>query len=99
MSSPSRLRPASPPTPIVPSAMRTSESSAAWRGATVASRAELEQLLMDDAPHGDLTTDAVSIGNAPGLMQFTARDRMALALAEDAAAIIELAGCQVELSA
>lgn len=38
-------------------------------------------------------------GSAPGLMQFTARDRMALALAEDAAAIIELAGCQVELLA
>lgn len=99
MSSPSRLRPAPPPTPIVPSAMRPSGSIAAWRAATVASRAELEQLLMDDAPYGDLTTDAVGIGSAPALMQFTARDRMALALAEDAAAIIELAGCEVELLA
>jgi molybdenum transport protein len=99
MSSPSRLRAASPPTPMVPSAMRTLGSNADWRAATVASRAELEQLLMDDAPYGDLTTDALGIGNAPGLMQFTARDRMTLALAEDAAAIIELAGCQVELLA
>jgi molybdenum transport protein len=79
--------------------MRTSGSNAAWRAATVASRTELEQLLMDDAPYGDLTTDALGVGNAPGLMQFTARDRMTLALAEDAAAIIELAGCQVELLA
>ena len=99
MSGLSRLRPTPPPTPIVPSAMRPSGSNAAWRGAAVASRAELEQLLMDDAPYGDLTTDALGIGNAPGLMQFTARDRMALALAEDAAAIIELAGCQSELLA
>jgi molybdenum transport protein len=79
--------------------MHTSGSNAAWRLSTVSPRAELEQLLMDDAPYGDLTTDALGIGNAPGLMQFTARDRMALALAEDAAAIIELAGCQVELLA
>jgi molybdenum transport protein len=98
-SSPSRLRSAPPPTSIIPSAMRSWGSNVAWRASTVASRAELEQLLMDDAPYGDLTTDAVGIGNAPGLMQFTARDRMALALAEDAAAIIELAGCQVELLA
>jgi len=33
------------------------------------------------------------------MMQFTARDPMVLALAEDAAAIIELAGCRVELFA
>jgi molybdenum transport protein len=66
---------------------------------TVASRAELEQLLADDVPYGDLTTDALGIGDAPGLMEFTARDTMVLALAEDAAAIIELAGCRVELFA
>jgi molybdenum transport protein len=66
---------------------------------TVASRAELEALLADDVPYGDLTTDALGIGAVPGSMEFTARDTMVLALAEDAAAIIELAGCQVELHA
>ena len=64
-----------------------------------ASRAELEQLLADDVPYGDLTTDALGIGTEPGTMAFTARDRMVLALAEDAAAIIELAGGSVELHA
>ncbi|HVQ72616.1 MAG TPA: ModD protein [Bradyrhizobium sp.] len=66
---------------------------------TVGSRAELEELLADDVPHGDLTTDALGIGAVSGSMQFTARDAMVLALAEDAAAIIELAGCRVELFA
>ena len=66
---------------------------------SVASRAELEGLLADDVPYGDLTTDALGIGTDQGLMQFTARDSMVLALAEDAAAIIELTGCRVELHA
>lgn len=64
-----------------------------------ASRAELEELLADDVPYGDLTTDALGIGAVPGTMAFTARDRMVLALAEDAAAIIELAGGKVDLHA
>jgi molybdenum transport protein len=64
-----------------------------------ACRAELEELLADDVPYGDLTTDALGIGAMPGTMAFTARDRMVLALAEDAAAIIELVGGKVELHA
>lgn len=67
--------------------------------ATVASRAELERLLEDDVPYGDLTTEALGIGTAVGVMQFTARAPMVLALAEDAAEIIALAGCEVELFA
>ena len=62
---------------------------------TIATRAELEYLLADDVPHGDLTTDTLGIGATLGEMTFTARDAMTLALAEDAAAIIELAGCRV----
>ncbi len=65
----------------------------------VAPRAELEQLLADDVPYGDLTTDALGIGAADGLMEFKARDQMVLALAEDAAALIELAGGKVDLHA
>ncbi|HEY0330013.1 MAG TPA: ModD protein [Rhodopseudomonas sp.] len=66
---------------------------------TAASRADLERLLFDDVPYGDLTTEALGIGSALGRMQFFARDPMLLALAEDAAAIIELAGGRVELLA
>jgi molybdenum transport protein len=66
---------------------------------TVASRTELEQLLADDVPYGDLTTEALCIGAVSGVMAFTARDAMVLALAEDAAAIVELAGCRVDLHA
>ncbi len=65
----------------------------------VASYAELERLVADDVPCGDLTTEALGIGAARGVMRFAARDPMVLALAEDAAAIIELSGCRVELSA
>jgi len=66
---------------------------------TIASRSELEALLADDIPYGDLTTDALGIGAIVGVMRFTARDQMVLALVEDAAALIELAGCRVELFA
>lgn len=65
----------------------------------VATRAELECLLADDVPYGDLTTEALGIGGAPGMMEFAARDSMVLALAEDAAAIIEICGCSVGLLA
>jgi molybdenum transport protein len=67
--------------------------------ATAALRSELEALLQDDVPCGDLTTDALGIGDVPGVMRFTVRDPMVLALAEDAAALIELTGCRVELFA
>ena len=64
---------------------------------TVATRAELEQLMVDDVPYGDLTTEALGIGGAAATMEFAARDSMVLALAEDAAAIIEICGCRVDL--
>ncbi len=92
MSNPAKLHPTPPPATGVPSTPR-------WPMPTLASRAELEELLADDVPYGDLTTDALGIGAVSGSMQFTARDAMVLALAEDAAAIIELAGCRVELFA
>ena len=92
MSSPAKLRPAPPPAAFAASAPLRPVP-------TIASRAELEELLADDVPYGDLTTDALGIGAVSGSMQFTARNAMVLALAEDAAAIIELAGCRVELFA
>lgn len=64
-----------------------------------ATTAELERLLDDDVPCGDLTTEVLGIGAAPAMMQFAVRDPMVLALAEDAAAIIRLCGGEVELAA
>lgn len=61
--------------------------------------ADLERLLDDDVPYGDLTTEALGIGGLAGVMEFTARDPMVLALAEDAAALLRLSGCEVELIA
>jgi molybdenum transport protein len=62
-------------------------------------RAELERLLFDDAPLGDLTTDMLGLGAQPGLMRFSARNAMVAALTAEAAAILELAGATVELLA
>lgn len=62
-------------------------------------RAELERLLFDDAPHGDLTTEMLGLGPRPGLMRFSARNAMVAALTAEAAAILELAGATVELCA
>src|SRR6266536_5808374 len=100
MSSLAKSRPAPPLATVLPSTTHSSRSmNAEGPTPTAATRAELEELLADDVPYGDLTTDALGIGAAAGSMQFTARDAMVLALAEDAAAIIELAGCRVELLA
>ena len=63
------------------------------------SRSELEKLLAEDVPHGDLTTEALGIGDLEGEMAFAARDPMVLAEAESAASLLEMAGCQVSLRA
>ncbi|CAL79059.1 Putative pyrophosphorylase modD (molybdenum transport component) [Bradyrhizobium sp. ORS 278] len=63
---------------------------------TTVTHHDLEALLRDDVPYGDLTTEVLGIGAEPAEMLFVARDRMVLALAEDAAALIELAGGRVE---
>jgi molybdenum transport protein len=60
------------------------------------SRGELERLLFDDAPYGDLTTETLGIGAAPGCMTFSARGDMVAALTAEAAIILELAGATVE---
>jgi molybdenum transport protein len=65
---------------------------------SAATRTELEQLLADDVPFGDLTTDALEVGNCAGEMAFFARDPMVVAEAESAAAILKIAGCRVSLA-
>jgi molybdenum transport protein len=66
---------------------------------SAASRTELQELVADDTPHGDLTTYALAIDHIPGRMEFLARGSMIVAEAESAAGILEIAGCHVKLAA
>ena len=59
----------------------------------------LQTWLAEDAPFGDLTTTSMGIGAEPGRMSFSARAAMVLALAPEAARLLELAGAKVELHA
>lgn len=59
-------------------------------------RAELERLLFDDAPYGDLTTETLGLASRAGLMRFSARGAMVAALTAEAAIILEMAGARVE---
>ena len=52
----------------------------------------LDALLEDDAPFGDLTTYVLGFGAERGRIAFSARDRMVLACAEEAARLFERAG-------
>ena len=61
--------------------------------------AVLDTLLADDVPFGDLTTHLLGIGQAPGRMTFAARGPMVAAAVEDAARLLERAGCTVARSA
>lgn len=64
---------------------------------TVVSIHELERLLSDDAPYGDLTTEALGIGRRLGRMRFSAKTAMVVAAAEEGAALLELAGVDTTL--
>ena len=59
----------------------------------------LQAWLSEDVPFGDLTTQSLGIGDEPGHMRFAARNSMVLALAPEAARILELAGASVRLEA
>lgn len=59
----------------------------------------LQAWLSEDVPFGDLTTQSLGIGDEPGQMRFAARNAMVLALAPEAARILELAGASVRLEA
>jgi molybdenum transport protein len=56
---------------------------------------DLERLLSDDAPHGDLTTESLQIGEAGGTIRFTARSAMVAAAIEEAAALLAMAGVAI----
>lgn len=60
---------------------------------------ELQQLLAEDVPYGDLTTDSLGIAAQPGCIRFFARDPMVVCGVEEAARLFELCGAQVETHA
>jgi molybdenum transport protein len=64
---------------------------------TVLSTQELEVLLAEDVPYGDLTTDALGIGARGGRIRFAARAGMVVAAIEEAAALFRLAGVEPRL--
>jgi molybdenum transport protein len=57
----------------------------------------LQQLLAEDVPYGDLTTEALEIGPRAGQIRFYARDAMTVCGAEEAARMFELCGADAEL--
>jgi molybdenum transport protein len=66
---------------------------------TVLSTTELEKLLAEDAPYGDLTTEALGIGSIPGHIRFAARSAMTVAAIEEAQALFQLAGVEADIHA
>jgi molybdenum transport protein len=52
----------------------------------------LDQLLAEDAPHGDATTDGLGIGALRGRMVYTAREPLILAGVEEAARLLARVG-------
>ena len=57
----------------------------------------LLDLLRDDVPHGDLTTDSLGIGAMRGQAFFHARQPMRVCAVEEAARLFELVGASVEI--
>jgi molybdenum transport protein len=60
--------------------------------------AVIEALLVEDVPHGDLTTLALGIGAEPGEARFAARASMVAAGVEDAARVMQTAGATIGLA-
>ena len=58
----------------------------------------LDELLREDAPHGDLTTDGLGIGSLPGRIEYAAREPLVLAGGEEAARLLARVGCSARLS-
>lgn len=61
--------------------------------------ADIERLLAEDVPAGDLTTEVLGIGDRPGRMTFSARGAMAAAGVTIAGRILAAAGAEVALAA
>lgn len=57
---------------------------------------QLHALLAEDVPYGDLTTEALGIGNQIGTLTFATRQAMTVCGIEEAARLLELTGLGVE---
>jgi molybdenum transport protein len=53
---------------------------------------EIERFLEEDAPYGDLTTDALGIGESRGKIVLTAREPMVACGTDEAARVLEMCG-------
>jgi molybdenum transport protein len=60
---------------------------------------QLFDLLSEDVPFGDLTTQALGIGQQTARIEFSARQPMTVAATEEAARLLELAGARAQLLA
>jgi molybdenum transport protein len=60
---------------------------------------QLQELLEDDAPCGDLTTSSLGIGAQPAQLMFCARHPMTVCATEEAVLLFEMAGAQARLVA
>jgi len=58
---------------------------------------ELSALLADDVPCGDLTTDALHIGEQAARLEFRARQAMTVCASEEAVRLFELVGARAQL--
>lgn len=63
---------------------------------TVLPQNELERLLYEDCPYGDLTSLALGLGDMPARMTFYARGTPVISVVEEAAAIVRLCGATVD---
>lgn len=61
--------------------------------------AELLALLREDVPYGDLTTEALGLGDVQGTISFVARRAMVACCTEEAARLFELAGARAWVEA
>ena len=58
---------------------------------------DLDEFLLEDAPYGDLTTELLGIADKPGVITFTTRHETVAACTEEAARLLEKAGCSTTL--
>lgn len=61
--------------------------------------AEIDQIIAEDAPYGDLTTRLAGISDKPGRITFAARDPLTLSGVEEAVRIFEHLGAQIDFAA
>jgi molybdenum transport protein len=59
------------------------------------SEAEIDALITEDVPYGDLTTRVLGIGAAPGRITFAARQPMVVCGVEEAARVMERMGASI----